>query len=663
MNRKNRPRFLRTLFFSVAGASLAGIMMSLGNILIESLRGNSIFTFEDIYSMASWHLSVGAVVGFIGGLFTGLFRLLRTNLKDPSWVRYFFVYTYFAIWLLVQGYINIYLFAGLSHAPSIIINAVMLILGTGLFILIVRRRKKERVIRPFIWKAAGLGLLGLLLISSFISKQHFSRSALNHPSAKQIRSSPSDLNAAVVLWDAVRFDHVGCYGYFRNTTPNLDALAEQGVLFENAIAHSSRTKESVPSLFTSLLPSSHNVKHITDALPKNLLILPQAFKAAGYRTAAISFNPYISPPYGYKKGFNHFLTHSEEFIKINKTVLGHLLELSRRLPLVGEWTFSLLKFTRTNLLSESSLASTDAATITDKAIQWLEKNPRQAFFLFLHYEGGHAPYEAPEEYARLFGNEYDEDRITQHPESAGIFLPFQEGEPVPADDREKMVAQYDAKIRYHDDELGRLVGYLRESGLLEKTLLVIVSDHGEDFYDHHGWGHGHSLYEELIHVPLVLYAPEYLPQGRRVEDLCGLTDLFPMVLNLCGMGQSLDLPYTLDGRDITPLVKATSGPEHGRRYVLSELTQGQNFARALRGERYKLIAVESGGEERIMLFDLEQDPDEQKDISQEQPELSARLFKLMQERIEQAENRSFKPQRTSLDAQEKKALRSLGYIK
>lgn len=661
MNRKKD--FLLILLFSILGASLAGIIMSLGNILIEFFRGNSIFTFEDIFPMAFWHLSIWAAAGLVIGLLIGIYRLFRSELSNPSFSKCFFFYSYFALWILIQGYINIYLFAGLFHFISIIINSLVLAAGTGLLIFLIKKRKKHTSPRLIIWQGVLFSLLGILLLLSFISKQFISRPTLNLSSPQAQNSTSPSLNVLIVLWDAVRFDHVGCYGYSRNTTPNLDSVAEKGILFENAIAHSSHTKESVPSFFTSLLPTSHNVKFITDALPKNLLTLPQIFKSFGYRTAAISFNPYISPPFGYKRGFNHFLAPSEEFIKINKTVLGHLLELSHRLPLVGELTFSLLKITHTSLLSESSLTSTDAAVITDKAIQWIKKDPSKTFFLYLHYEGGHAPYEVSEEFSRLFSSENEEEPITMHPEGVGLFLPFQEGEPITEEEKKSLVAQYDAKICYHDYHLGRLLEYLKNSGLSENTLLVFLSDHGEDFYDHQGWGHGHSLYEELIHIPLIMSSPTHLPQGKRIESICGLVDIFPTILNLCGIWEKIDLPFSIEGIDLTPLIRGTSNIISNDRYILSELVQGQNLAWSLRGKRYKLIAVESGGEEKIMLFDLKQDPDEKKDISQEKPELTEQLLKIMHERLQKAEKISFRPQRMNLNEQEKKVLRSLGYIK
>ncbi|MCP2521145.1 sulfatase-like hydrolase/transferase, partial [SCandidatus Aminicenantes bacterium Aminicenantia_JdfR_composite] len=109
-------------------------------------------------------------------------------------------------------------------------------------------------------------------------------------------------NVILILLDAVRFDHVGCYGYKRKTTPNIDRLAENGVIFENAFSHSSHTLESVPSLLTSTYPSTHNVKTITSAIPDDILTLPEIFKSYGYKTAIFSTNPYISVVYGYGKG-------------------------------------------------------------------------------------------------------------------------------------------------------------------------------------------------------------------------------------------------------------------------------------------------------------------------------------------------------------------------
>lgn len=120
-------------------------------------------------------------------------------------------------------------------------------------------------------------------------------------------SGQSAKNVVLVVWDAVRADHLSCYGYPRQTSPFLDQLASRGILFEQAIAASSHTVESIPSLLSSTLPTSHQMNDITSYLPSSLIIIPQVFRALGYNTAAFSFNPYFSPAYGYNKGLDRFL--------------------------------------------------------------------------------------------------------------------------------------------------------------------------------------------------------------------------------------------------------------------------------------------------------------------------------------------------------------------
>jgi arylsulfatase A-like enzyme len=195
---------------------------------------------------------------------------------------------------------------------------------------------------------------------------------------------------------------VSCYGYERKTTPNLDRLASEGVLFEKAFAHSSHTLESIPSLLASCFPSTHKMNAITNALPRNLFTLPEIFKAFGYKTAFFSSNPYVSPPFGYNRGVERFIGPSDDFVRAHKTVFGHLLKMSPRVFGLGKITGLFLHLSMSLSNSSSTLKSTDARYITEKAINWITNHQKKPFFIYLHYEGGHAPYHAPEKYQHLF---------------------------------------------------------------------------------------------------------------------------------------------------------------------------------------------------------------------------------------------------------------------
>lgn len=661
----------KSVLFSVMGAAAAGTVMAAVNTAVEMIRGDSIFGIEDLFPLSLWHMSTWAAAGLAVGLITGLLRPAGNKKnKRPSLWNFIFIYTYFALWMLIQGYLNIYLFAGLFNLSALLLNLLFLLIGAGLLVFILRIRfQKGRRPRP-VFQGVLIAAAVSAVLFSLIYKSFFSSPPFHPVSFHKKGIAPPTLNVILLVWDAVRFDHIGCCGYPLPTTPRLDELASSGALFTQAIAHSSHTMESIPTLFSSLLTSSHNVNSITDALPKNLVILPQIFKSLNYRTAAVSFNPYISPPYGYKKGFNHYLAPSEKFVKIYKTIFGHLLEMSQRIPLFGDLTLGLHHVTRSVFLSESSLQSTDAAYITQKAVQWIDKDPSKPFFLFLHYEGGHMPYEAPAAFVQMFSGEKNTEPVTRFPEGVGMFLPFLEGEPLPPEKTASMKAHYDAKIRYHDEQLGLLVDHLGKKGLKENTLLVVVSDHGEEFYDHHGWAHGQSLYEELIHVPLVFYCPGVIPKGKKINLLSGLADIFPTILGLCGLGNSIHLSYAVEGVDLAAVIQEPETPsnrnprkENENRFIVSELTQGRNNARSLRGVRYKVIEAVSGGEKRTMLFDLENDPGEKTDISRVNGDLTSRMLKILDQRIEKAEHKSFNPRRMSLDEQEKRILESLGYIR
>jgi choline-sulfatase len=291
-------------------------------------------------------------------------------------------------------------------------------------------------------------------------------------------------NIILIVVDALRPDFLGCYGYDRPTSPNIDDLAAGGVLFENAIAHASWTKPSFATLLTSLYPFQHGVTDWESVMPDTVSTMPEVLRAHGYATLGII------------------------------TMLG----------LTGEYQV----IRGIDALYEApkhELNSTETTAIADSMIA---ASPRP-FFLLIHYHDAHWPYKPADQYVDQVRREGDPSLGASH----GFSPPDETGIP-PQEmiDRERLL--YSACVRQTDDGIGRLVESLRRAGLLKSTALIVTADHGEAFWEHGTRAHGFNLYDEVIRVPLIVHYPARLKKGVRVPGQVGLVDVMPTVLDLTG---------------------------------------------------------------------------------------------------------------------------------
>jgi arylsulfatase A-like enzyme len=339
-------------------------------------------------------------------------------------------------------------------------------------------------------------------------------------------------------------------------------------------------------------------------------------------------------------------------------------------------------FERFLYVEESEDRVSPSTWITDQAIEWLEELRGQPVFLFLHYYDVHSSYAALPRYERLFVSDYagEVDGSSEQlvsfklsPEFVASCRSNPEREECrtwvknPLDENSKRIeidqagAQhlkdlYDAGIRQTDAELGRLIGFLRSEGLLDQILLILTSDHGEQFLEHGSVLHSDDQYQELIGVPLILRGPG-IPHNVRVETPVSLVDLLPTVLAVLGVPGGAE---PSDGLDLSPLWQAASSGAAANdvfeeRYLFAEAASA-NLRLAVRQGRHKLIYDRVTGEDE--LYDLEADPGEQSDISALQKEVTLRLRERLFERSEQ----SAEGPRVELSPQEIEHLRALGYL-
>ncbi len=373
-------------------------------------------------------------------------------------------------------------------------------------------------------------------------------------------------NVLLVVIDALRPDHLGCYGYTRPTSPTVDKLASEGVLFENAVSHAPWTKCSFSSMLTSLYPFQHGVTGWASVMPDTLIALPEVLASAGYSTACVMNAVALSGEYQVLQGFE----------KVT------VPEKKERTP------------TKTS----------------DIAIEDLSRLHRP-FLLMVHYSGGHWPYRPPLAYidlVRLEGEKHPYGILAKHRTPPLAEMP-------PPEELEAQKLLYDACLRYADDGVGRMIEYMEESGLLDSTLVIITADHGEAFWEHGSGLHGWSVYDELVRVPLIMRYPQVFRPGTIVPDQVQHIDLLPTIVEVTGVTD----PARREGCSLVKLAATGKRSSDCGKFLPADValcectTPRAPATRCLRLRGWKLI-LESLTATRE-LYNLAEDPGESVNLS------------------------------------------------
>ncbi len=369
------------------------------------------------------------------------------------------------------------------------------------------------------------------------------------------------MHIILYVLDALRADHLGCYGYERETSPHLDALAREGVLFENCFSSTTWTRPSAASLLTGTYPAVHQTRSRYDLFSTPLSRLPEVLSKVGYHSAAFSTMGNIAGAIGFSRGFDAY---HDLFAEPDLLARRQKLDAAREGLLHSD---------------HKEVALPLAEDVNEYLFRWLETNQAAHTFSFIWSIETHEPYQAPEALRRFAAaprrpGEGESDDIR----AAG------------PTDRQRLKNLYDDEIYYNDHCIGELVAYLKQAGLYDDTLLVFTGDHGEAFYEHGVYTHGHTPYEELIHVPLLMKLPGGQHAGKRIPALVSLLDIFPTLaaaaqVNLQEVGQ------TVQGHNLLPLLEGTRPSV--RPYVFSD-TQSlavHNHYLSVRDQQWKYIQV------------------------------------------------------------------------
>jgi len=433
----------------------------------------------------------------------------------------------------------------------------------------------------------------------------FSPRAVERPPAVET-ALPKDPDIFIFLMDACQAKHLGTYGYSRPTSPNIDRFAQDAVVFENAYANASFTRSSVATLFTGLYPETHKVRILRNKLSEDLLTLPVYLKGKGYRTSLFTSTGNVSASLGFARGIDDYLPFIEEWRR------GH----ERAIP--------------------------------PEFRSWLSHTG--PLFSYVHYMEPHLPITPPPPYRGMFTNSKIGSsawRVTGNSQEL-----MDAEHPLAPGEIKTVVDNYDSAIAFVDSEIGKLLQSLREKGLYENSLIVILSDHGESLYEHEQWGHGHFVYEETARVPLVVKFPAAMNLKGRVKTVVELAGVFPTVLDIFGQRLPLDGKSLLDA--------AAPGQENDDIAVCCSFNVRADFGLRWR-QWYDIINMGTGRETLYRaadpFFQETREPEESVRTL-----LKARFLDWLK-RFSEIDQRPVRIDLNGLPKNEIENLRSLGYLK
>ena len=476
-----------------------------------------------------------------------------------------------------------------------------------------------------------------VFLSIFLYQKQFSGTTTKTEGMISPESRP---NIIMILVDALRANRLGCYGHDRNTSPTVDNIASDGIIFEHVISQAPWTQPAVASLFSSRYPSVHKVINISlvekmekGKVPK-MAVFNKAFTtfvesldAVGYDTAGFTANPFMSESYGFERGFDHYADMSA---REGKEQRGNQLN--------------------------------------DEVVEWLKKRDSQnPFFIYIHYMDVHGPYYARDEYIEPFMRQVrqieNKQRLSKGEVSRLGYLLKRSAAPIVEKHgdltgyREFWSAFYDAGVREQDHHIANLKKRIEDIGLWNDAYVIFTSDHGEELFEKGFCDHGNSLYDTELHVPLILRWDGVLAKGKRIDRTVSLVDFMPTVIEQLKLDDVEGLQGTSFMDDI---ITNSSQPEV---MVFSEAVKYRPNIYSVHLDDWKLIM--NFHRKTIELYNISKDPSEMVELSKQYPDKKKELVAIIQSQIETNAKLSEKIKRENIpiNQEQYERLKSLGYVK
>jgi len=428
-------------------------------------------------------------------------------------------------------------------------------------------------------------------------------------------------NIIVISLDTLRPDHLSFCGYKRNTAPNLSKLVEKSVLFTQAYSTSSFTLPAHGSLFTGLSPGEHGLLSWHSKLREDIPSLTEELNESGYTCAAFVVSPPLHSRYGFDRGFDLYDDYS------------HSIDLDGT-------------FIDKDISADNPQYRVTSQNITRSAINWLRSAKAVPFFLFLHYFDIHAHYMAPGKYRNAFDPNYEGavDGIIPN-------LPSQEySKGLSKRDLEHLIALYDSEIAWVDHNIGQILIELKKLNLAETTAIVVISDHGEGFGEHELFGHGNSVYEEIVKILLLISWPSKLSHGKYIDTPVSVIQCYDTIRNMAGLAKK--------NKQISTLLEICENKNFsGSGPVWGSVGNG-NLTRFFRMNDWKLIVNAVLG--NYELFQLSEDPFERNNLAKMNPLIVKELHHELLTRSSKGEERSKEPEKP-LPEECIRKIKALGY--
>lgn len=391
----------------------------------------------------------------------------------------------------------------------------------------------------------------------------------------------------LVSIDSLRADHLGCYGYASETRPDVrtspmidDRLAARGTRFEKVVSTTSWTLPAHMALLTGLPDELHKVQDYPDRLHESRRLVTEVFQDAGWATFGAWSGPNLHPAFGFGRGFERYVDCSSAVV-VDPDVFDVDRESARDV-----WSIQ-------DLHQRSHQGETSTALVAAFEAWFEERDEDRPFFAFVHMWDVHYDYVPPPGFD-VFYPEYDGSIDGHGIDELRLTLPILEK------DVNQLKALYDGELRWTDSNVGRLLDVLERSGALDDTIVVLTSDHGDEFFEHGQLKHRDTLFEEVVRIPLIVSWPAGVPSGRSVDGLASITDVAPTLLELCGLPR----PAGMWGRSLAP---ALHGELPARAAPMSLVRRGDGLIlRGAHGDDHKFVRDDRLG--GLGLYRLDRDP-------------------------------------------------------
>ena len=618
--------FVQRTISGLFGGLLSGIIAGLLEAVMIIQFNQATLVLEILPFAVAMYGLVGLVAGLAMGFGLGILALLHKRISPSGHIQAFIGGAFLAANVLAVGRYRVFRDVMKEHPIPTLGQLALLAAAAVAFLLFWRVGRLILRRRPaFI--AINAGAVVLLIVSALTFP------LLKHDTVDKLPGRPTDPFAGrpgviLLMIDTLRWDYISSYGQRTATTPAMDALAADGVRFHNMFANSTWTRPSVATILTGLYPSSHQAAKKSDIMPDAVNTLAEQLSAGGVYTAGYANNINVAHTFNFQQGFN-------EYYYLGPDYFFGATSSSSQLAY-----YSILRKVRETVIKSKRVSHyyQDAVAVNDHGQRWLMANGQPGnFFLFLHYMDPHDPYFI-------------------HPYNGVGYARVAMPNP-PPEMAETLEQAYRGEVEFLDQKLGEFFGWLKAQGLYDSSMIILTGDHGEEFFEHNGWWHGDTLYDEQMRVPLIIKYPGNAFSGTVASAMVSSIDIAPTVLDLF----QLPVPDGLPGRSL--LQPDAAG--QGQQSVFAEENFEGNLLFAARTPTWKLVRANPDNHRKLPateLLDLQSDPGERNNVAQDSEARVKALDRVIEQTMKDSLAQAVSGQETSLDEAVRAQMRALGYI-